>query len=226
MLPNFGHFLASFVFGRHIIGTVLLVTYVITAAGVPLPSGNQAHTDELYPCANCPCGCASAEQCWRSCCCHTLAERFESAREHHVRPPEYAIAAARAAGIDLCWLGITTHRKSEATTPSCCQRVADGSLPPCCQKRATATCCHEERACCQHTYNRQQTSPRTDHVIVWRTLACQGQSLNWLAAVPTLFKARPAFSHHLPLIAWLGPAASEAADHTIARPDVPPPERA
>ena len=68
-------------------------------------SGNMSlKSGEMFPCMDCPCGCNSAEQCWRSCCCHTLAERMDWAREHGVRPPEYAIDEARRQRIDLCWL--------------------------------------------------------------------------------------------------------------------------
>src|SRR6188472_3434549 len=90
---------------RRLISAVLAAMYLVTAAGIPLPAGNLARkSGELFPCSDCACGCASAEQCWRSCCCHSLAERMEWARVHGVRPPEYAIAEARRARIDLAWL--------------------------------------------------------------------------------------------------------------------------
>src|SRR5215467_15256496 len=44
--------------------------------------------------------CQSAEQCWQNCCCMTLEERLIWARQNHVRPPNYALAAARAAHIE------------------------------------------------------------------------------------------------------------------------------
>src|SRR5215813_11066218 len=89
---------------RRFVSAMLAAVYLITAAGVPLPVGHVAHTTEFYPCSNCECGCASAEQCWRSCCCHSLAERMAWARVHGVRPPDYAIAEARRTRIDLAWL--------------------------------------------------------------------------------------------------------------------------
>jgi hypothetical protein len=62
-------------------------------------------------------------------------------------------------------------------------------------------------------------------VVMWRALACHGQSMNWLAAVPTLIVDRPQVSYALPIIAWLGPAHSETADSGSLSPEVPPPER-
>ncbi len=215
MLPVFGHLVASTLLGRRSVSAVLLAAYVVTAAGVPLPFGAKPQEGgEAFPCANCGCGCASAEQCWRSCCCHSLAERVVSARAHNVRPPEHAIAAAQVAGLDLSWLGIKSHGKLDAFAPSCCSRIASKDLPTCCQKRAAAAC------------DRQKDAFLGDHIVAWRALACHGQSLNWLAAVPTLIVARPDFSHDLPLVAWLGPAVSETAESVFSYPDVPPPERA
>src|SRR6185503_5404577 len=103
MFSRIGHLLITCLFGRRSVGAALLTAYVLTASGVPLPTPSMPHTDEHYPCAGGACGCTSAEHCWRSCCCHTLAERFAWAREHNVRPPEYAIAAAKVAGVDLAW---------------------------------------------------------------------------------------------------------------------------
>jgi hypothetical protein len=65
-----------------------------------------------------------------------------------------------------------------------------------------------------------------NRIVAWRALACNGQSMNWLAAVPTLIVARPEMSHEQPLVAWLGPAISETANYLSEDPGVPPPERA
>ncbi len=114
MLSAVSRYLATIFLSRRSLSATLLLVYVVTAAGVPIPVGGIAHTGELYPCASHACGCPDAEHCWRSCCCFTLAERFDWAREHNVRPPEYAIAAAKNAGVDLCWLGIESvkhHRR-------------------------------------------------------------------------------------------------------------------
>src|SRR4051812_42841734 len=212
MLPIFGHCLIAAFLGRRSVSAVLLGAYLVTAAGIPLPSGAKPHaTDESYPCANCACGCTSAEQCWRSCCCHSLAERFAWAEEHHVRPPDYAIAAAQLAGLDLHWLGMNPATTNGAAAPKCCKKIANKSLPPCCQKHVTVECGGAEHDCCGHTDNSQRRSKRGDLIVAFRALGCQGQSLNWLAAVPTLIVARLEFSYDLPRMGWLGPATSEAA---------------
>src|SRR5215212_7047907 len=108
---------------RRLISAMLEGMYLVTAAGIPLPAGDLAgKSGEFFPCSGCVCGCASAEQCWRSCCCHSLAERMVWAREHKVRPPDYAIAAARRARIDLAWLVEAPGAESKALPASCCAR--------------------------------------------------------------------------------------------------------
>ncbi|HJT78443.1 MAG TPA: hypothetical protein VJ739_14665, partial [Gemmataceae bacterium] len=37
-----------------------------------------------------PCGCQSAEQCWRHCCCYTPEEKLAWAHAHGIEPPAYA----------------------------------------------------------------------------------------------------------------------------------------
>jgi hypothetical protein len=189
---------------------VLLAMYIVTAAGVPLPAGNLAKkSGELFPCMDCPCGCNSAEQCWRSCCCHSLAERMDWAHDHGVRPPDYAIDEARRQGIHLCWL----DEPASAAAKTCC---ATSSTPG---KR----CC-----CCRHhdDHAPAQAHQTASRVVVLRALACGGQSMNWLAAVPTLISARLDVADRLPLISWLGPQLSLIADGIADEPVVPPPERA
>jgi hypothetical protein len=196
-------------FGRRCASGTLLAMYVMTAAGVPLPTGISAKSGEMFPCMGCPCGCNSAEQCWRSCCCHTLAERMDWAHDHGVRPPEYAIDEARHQGIDLCWLDDPSY---SSTTAKICCASKTGSGKPCC--------------CCHHDDHGKDASKVARSIVVWRAMACGGQSMNWLAAVPTLISVRLEAADRLLLISWLGPHTSACADGIADEPIVPPPERA
>jgi hypothetical protein len=78
---------------------LVLMGYAIVASGLPLPVGNitPAASDPVaarrlagkdrskpFPCMDKPCGCATAEQCFTSCCCSTPAERLAWGRAHRV----------------------------------------------------------------------------------------------------------------------------------------------
>lgn len=84
---------------------LILCWYVICASGVPfapfvIPVGSTGA--ERYPCESCGCGCDSAEHCWRSCCCHSLAERLAWAEREGVTPPEYVLTVAHCAAGTEC----------------------------------------------------------------------------------------------------------------------------
>lgn len=227
MSPFPGHFLARKSLRRRLTSAALLTAYVTTAAGIPLPSGARPQRNgELYPCAGGSCGCATAEHCWKSCCCHTLAERFAWARQHAVRPPAYAIAAARQAGLHLAWLGEGTGPHFHSSTKSCCHRSSDDAKKMSCHETVASASAHVHRTCCAHKHDLEQNTNTADHIVVWRALNCQGHSMNWLAAVPTLIVARPAVSRPALLVTWLVPAISEPAEQLAEIPPVPPPERA
>src|SRR5262245_20930658 len=76
--------------------------------GIPLPQIATRDKDRSrpYPCMDHACGCASAEQCWRSCCCFTNREKVAWAAKQGVALPPYVIAAAQ-------------REQATAATPCC-----------------------------------------------------------------------------------------------------------
>ena len=106
--------------GPRCVCALLLLAYSITAAGVPISIGSSPQkSGEIFPCMASSCGCRSADQCWRSCCCHSLTERLAWARNRGIEPPAFALAQARAAGLDLTL--ITTAGDSCDDESKCCR---------------------------------------------------------------------------------------------------------
>lgn len=200
--------------------------YLAVASGVPLPlpvSHSPSKSGELFPCASSHCGCGSAEQCWRGCCCHTLAERLAWAQKHGVKPPAFALAEAKLAGLDACGQPV----KEKIVRVALATKAA-GKTPTCCQKKATASCCKSSggRSCCSSQKADIAKSDESNFVIGFRALACHGQSLSWLAAVPTLITIELSLADEFPLVSWLGPHSSNIAAGVSDVPTPPPPERA
>lgn len=199
--------------------------YLAVASGVPLPlpvSHSPSKSGELFPCASSGCGCGSAEQCWRGCCCHTLAERLAWAQKHGVKPPAFALAEAKRAGLDASGQPI-----NEKIVRVALATKASAKTPTCCQKKAASSCCKSssKRSCCSSQKAIAAKSDESRFVIGFRALACHGQSLNWLAAVPTLITIELNFADEFPLVAWLGPHSSDIASPFAETPTPPPPER-
>jgi hypothetical protein len=212
---------------RQCVSAVLLVVYGITTAGIPLPSSSRpVKSGEMFPCAASGCGCNSAEVCWRSCCCHTLSERTAWARKHDVRPPDFAIAQAKAARLNLSWLAKRGESDSADSVAACCASRQGCTTRTCCDKQVDTAQHQSARSCSSHRHQNPDATKTAQHVVAWRAMKCHGHSSNWLAAVPTLIVVRIELSHILPRVAWLGPAPSEAADSLSGDPAVPPPKRA
>lgn len=106
------------------------VVYLCVATGVPLPVATSLQHG-LFPCSGGHCGCATAEQCWRGCCCYTLEQRLAWAERNHVVPPDYVLAQARLDAAKFTRIARTCH----AASRSCCRPIALASVP------ARGRCC-------------------------------------------------------------------------------------
>ena len=75
---------------RRLFTGLVLIAYLITAVGLPLPAIAGKDCSEPFPCQNHACGCQSAEQCWRHCCCFSPEEKLAWAIANRVAVPAYA----------------------------------------------------------------------------------------------------------------------------------------
>ena len=108
-----------------VIAFVLLVITIAALLPIPLlSSGNIAGKDRSrpFPCQDRPCGCRSAEQCKKKCCCFTAEQKLAWAKRNGIDPSE-VVASAPACKPDT----LTTRKvccssrqlaKSETTKPS------------------------------------------------------------------------------------------------------------
>lgn len=193
---------------------LLASAYAFAAAGIPLPAATSKKTDELFPCATCGCGCDSAQSCWQSCCCHTLAERLAWAAKNGVTPPAFALAEAQRTGIDAAGRPLVSAKTVHATL----------AAKTCCSKRRT--CCDSHIKSCCASHHKPKTVTKSGYIVAWRALACHGQSIQWLAAVPMLVTPELLLPNELPLADRLAPPTSAVAIESCDVPTTPPPQRA
>lgn len=158
---------------RRLVVFSLLVSQVLTATGFPLPalaSTNGKDTSRPFPCMDRACGCMSAEQCWRSCCCFSNREKLAWARANHVEPPDYVLQACEQE--ETCSLDAavhshetTAHETTSHAAPSrcCCKKKRSLLESVECPKRTVASprqtivakkigasCCERKvTSCCQ-----------------------------------------------------------------------------
>jgi len=160
--------------------------YLVVALGVPLPAPQAAEKDlsQPFPCMFSQCGCRTAEECWRHCCCHSLAERLQWARENHVQPPDYVLAEARAAGIQ--WSddeprdSHLTCRSDGGRYKGCSSAAAKGSCCCCCSK------CSAAENPNPNPIRKPDSKPHPRGVVLIAALACQGFGTDWISATISL----------------------------------------
>jgi hypothetical protein len=148
------------------------------------------------------------------------------AQKHGARPPAFAIAAARAAGINLAWLeGPSQLDQKDA---NCCLAAHSRDTKCCEAKLTTALSTNEKRSCCTTsediTSDVATTANDSHRLIGLRALTCRGHALHWLAAVPMLIVPPHALPNDLPLVERYAPDVSDVADSRPESPDLPPPK--
>ena len=196
--------------------------YVLVASGLPLPfgavhsAGGGAAGDAAgkrlaakdrsrpFPCMDKPCGCATAEQCFTSCCCHTPAETLAWARSRGVEPAVLEALARRA--------GVVGMPKPPS---GCCSAAAD-TEPSCCAASAVMTAAPLQRAA-------EPAAGSLRTVTLRALLACGGIVAQWSAVAaappPARLTAPPLLDLSIePLV-----IGDESSRTQRPAPDSPPP---
>ena len=231
---------------RRLVGLAVLIS--ICASFFPLPvettSSPEKDRSEPFPCQNRPCGCASAEQCWKQCCCFTNVEKVAWAKKNGVKLPEYVVRAAEAESADkvadtgekpVKKCACCSTERSETTTEICGESFAEtnnSSALAC----STSDCCisdsgdqHQAESVCQHKETdstpesaAESSSESSRYVIGIEMMKCRGQGLFWnsipWAVIPIVrvpeFRVEPE--------RWDRPQSAIAASQ-VADPPEPPP---
>ncbi|MEZ6069536.1 MAG: hypothetical protein R3C10_04510 [Pirellulales bacterium] len=193
------------------IGYLAVAVYLVGAAGIPVPLPATLPASGIglaYPCQGNGCGCGSASQCYRSCCCHSAAERLAWAAQHDVH------------------LDDETHKRLAAEAATQQQTVA---LHSCCQRRVQpmpAKTPSHERTVRTATASRSEDGVNGRKTTLLISAArCRGTDSHWtFISSPTL-----------PLESFRGdvPAKSHAVAQApnlylsiAAEPPIPPPRLA
>ncbi len=75
---------------------VCALLFPLPVAPLP-PNSPEKDSSEPFPCQNRPCGCQSAEQCWKKCCCFNDAQKVAWAKANKVKVPACVLAALKKA---------------------------------------------------------------------------------------------------------------------------------
>ncbi|MEW4527281.1 hypothetical protein [Maioricimonas sp. JC845] len=197
---------------RRLTGLLLLLSMCASLFPLPLPVRSPAGKDQSrpFPCQDRPCGCMSAAQCWRKCCCFTDREKLAWARANDVTPPAFVVASAhkeRTAKDTTCGKTCTACETPTGDSPT--------SRPACCDGQSG-----QREAPGRPTED--ATRDETHYVLTTAMLRCQGGSLIWNALPWAIVPVREcAMFPHAPT-GWERPG-SVVSDMPAPEPPDPPP---
>ncbi|MEZ6122264.1 MAG: hypothetical protein R3C49_03685 [Planctomycetaceae bacterium] len=159
---------------------ILLLLAVSCAAMVlPLPVLRTPEKDrsEPFPCMNNPCGCGSAEQCWKQCCCYTNRQKVEWAARNRVLVPDFVVAAAEEESRK------SAAETAQAATPKCahCEhcKTTSGSSAQSRDTTVVADLHSDSPNCSAASGPTKQRRTEKRYTSVLLALECHGLSSLW-----------------------------------------------
>lgn len=179
----------------------MLAVHGLVVSGVPLPmaGGLDAVAEKRlsvkerstpFPCMDKPCGCATAEQCFTSCCCHTPAETLAWAKANRLEPSLLEALERRLA---------VAEKPARRAKKSCCGHANDDQ-EICSDYRSLAA--NPQWPAEQESRDRNDTDNREDAprgtsrgrtVSLKAMLACGGVVAAWAAVGIAVLPSPPSF---------------------------------
>lgn len=108
---------------RRLISLAVAAAFTLTILPIPLPvipqNRNSKDTSQPFPCQNRTCGCCSADQCWKKCCCFTNQQKVAWARKNRVELPRFVVDAARNEAQERSQNELTAETKAALETEIC-----------------------------------------------------------------------------------------------------------
>jgi hypothetical protein len=183
-----------------------LAAYLTASAGFAMPVLPHKDRSQPFPCQDHACGCKSAEECWRHCCCFTPEEKLAWAKAHDVEPPPYAEKPS-ADG----WRAAPLRNQAQSGEGphagcSCCSHAKDHPTS------ISASCC--ARAA--------QSGKQAPAVPVLAPLRCHGLTTLWIALGTAPPPPAVALELSPPVTDWLSYPDASAPVLGCVPPDPPP----
>jgi hypothetical protein len=194
---------------RKLLAGLALFAYLAATSGFAFSVLPRKDRGQPFPCQDHACGCQSAEECWRHCCCFSPEERLAWAEQHAIEPPVYAEKP-----VSEGWR--TTPRRERAANPdteepccgNCCQaKIAPAAQPSCCHEKP----CHVPAA---------PSTPKRGPVL--SVLHCQGLTTLWVTLGTVPLVPAVAWSPQLPTVERFDQPDSSALTRSLSPPEPPP----
>jgi hypothetical protein len=219
--------------------SALLIVAICGCLVLPMPVMNPLASTRLsgkdssvpFPCMLKPCGCRSAEECWRKCCCFTNSQKVVWAEERGIDLPEYVLQAAEEEagdGVRGSQLAATAPGTADAT-PTSCETSLFASILSVFGIGSTSSAAVAGASCCETDRDSIATEDESRElseirlVSTVQALKCSGVDLA-MAILSTLFNPdSQCLVRGSQLPAYLVSLQSEVLPEGSLQPPVPPP---
>jgi hypothetical protein len=205
----------------------------ICAVVLPLPmtmpvssdSASEKDPSQPFPCMNRPCGCRTAEQCWKQCCCFTNAEKVAWAKANHVQIPGFVVVAAKKESLSDTKPCCCCSKSKEDTADKQQNKPEKLASAMCGSRRkpdvhvATVVRSHGTATNCSAT-----TLNRLKWVLAVKAAECNGHSVFWLTLPPAVISSWMTLPTEPPVVAESWQSASEHLPMILRDAPVPPPK--
>lgn len=205
---------------RKLISLSVLLSMCMTFAPMSVGRSSAILKDKSipFPCQDRPCGCGTAEQCWRACCCFSHKEKIDWARKNGVTPPAPETLLVDASSENA---KATRHQTVNSRKQLSRSKSKSTHLP-------TAACgtsgCELKTAQRNESESASPDERKIDSEIVILTLVqhCRGQGPYWYSLPPAVLAPVVMTICSVPRSIWLHPTSVSAPDNSL-EPAVPPP---
>ena len=225
--------------------SALLIVAICCCLLLPLPMTDVVISSRLsgkdssvpFPCMRRPCGCRSAEECWRKCCCFSHKQKLAWAEENNVEVPDYVLEAAEEElKADHSDKGVLAKSADDSRESACgsCDRPGDSSpllisvlslfgyAAPVSSVPSGGACCETDKAVDSEP-SAKDSSGGIRFVSTVQALECSGISLA-MAVLSQIYLADGAsVMSGGALPGYMLVSRSDRTSEAISEPPVPPP---
>lgn len=220
----------------------LAVSLWICAMLMPLPmapvpsNSREKDQSEPFPCQNRPCGCRSAEQCWKKCCCFNNSQKIAWAKANSVKVPDYVVAAAekeKLTSAEVCSLprnesAGSRRAESSRVCSRCDSKQVNEHSVACDRGQAGSGGGSKQGKCCQHKSEHVKEAPSRNSSSKWvmavYSAECQGQGPSVYCSVVLVIPGSQELAPITPSLIEVCLIESERMLSASLRPPVPPPK--
>ncbi len=220
--------------GRKLLGLLLLCSLCVSVIPVPVALPVTKDTSEPFPCQDRPCGCRTADQCRKQCCCFTKEQKIAWAKKRGV-PTNCVVNESSSQ--------LATDRPEQNLADSSCHSKSSVSLREqlvsASTKKRASSGCETSSSCCKsgNRCEREAASAKSVRSVVEKPTEtkarkfviglaaekCRGGATDWnslpWSVPPALFVSwKPVIA-----VSPVSPVRIEIWTAICERPPVPPP---